>query len=443
MSKPAPKNNFLQTALLVTTLFLGYQIFFGNTNKPADPRTREQVFKDMQTMQSELRDADIQGQLSNYEGKISEEVKLKKLSQAEADKLQLQAETMVADTKFKSGVQRGESARLTMAFMSLVGKHRSLQGKPEWTTPLEMAAPKNEKTRSEFPYSSISPSELYDKTVASLSASNKTELVWSVIPGYQLIDALVQLTGAMPSFSYAFAALLLAIVVRAIIWPLAQRQLMWSRQMSQLQPLVKELKDRYTGQELQVKTMELYKEYGINPMAGCLPALIQLPLFLTVYQCMLHYRFEFTKGTFLWINASVAPNTHGFTAPNLGEMDYPLLVIYGISMIVTTLLAPVSDPSNMKQQRMMGVGIAVFFTIVMFFWPLPSAFVLYWIFTNILSTVQSLRAYRMPLPPLKKLNTPDGGVYPLNGSNNGHANGSMFKGTGTPKVQKPKPKKKK
>ncbi len=442
MSKPAPKNNFLQTALLVTTLFLGYQIFFGNMNKPPDPRTSQQILQEMQVMQSELRDVDIQTQLPLYESKLGEDVKGKKITQDQADQLKLAAETMAADTKYKSGVQRDDSTKLTMAFMSLVGKHRSLQGKPEWTTPVAVTVPKIEKTRQQFPYSQISPGELYDQTVVALSKANKTSLVWGVIPGYQLIDFLVHLTGAVPSFSYAFAALLLAIVVRAIIWPLAQRQLMWSRQMSQLQPLVKELKDRYTGQELQIKTMELYKEYGINPMAGCVPALIQLPLFLTVYQCMLHYRFEFTKGTFLWVTPSFAPSTHGITAPNLGEMDYPLLVIYGVSMIITTLLAPVSDPSNMKQQRIMGVGIAIFFTIVMFFWPLPSAFVLYWIFTNILSTFQSLRAYRMPLEPLKKVNTPDGGVYPLNGSN-GHVNGSMFKGTGTPKVQKPKPKKKK
>lgn len=443
MSKPAPpKNSFLQTALLITTLYLGYMIFFGNQNRTPDPRTAEQILVEMQKAQSELRDIDIAGLVGLYESKVAEEVKEKKLTEAQAEQLKLAAETMSADTKYKSGVQRNDSNKLNLAFMSLVGKHRSMAGKPEWTTPIAISLPKIDKTRAQFPYSQVSPSELYDKTVQALGERNKTDLVWGVIPGYQLINALVNLTGAVPAFSYAFAALLLAIVVRAIIWPVAQRQLMWSRQMSQLQPLVKELKDRYTGQELQLKTMELYKEYGINPMAGCVPALIQLPLFLTVYQCMLHFRFEFTKGTFLWINSSVASSTHGLTAPNLGEMDYPLLVIYGISMIVTTLLAPVSDPSNMKQQRYMGVGIAVFFTIVMFFWPLPSAFVLYWIFTNILSTIQSLRAYRLPLPPLKKLNTPDGGVYPLNGSN-GHLNGSMFKGTGAPKVQKPKPKKKK
>src|SRR6185312_17302336 len=98
---------------------------------------------------------------------------------------------------------------------------------------------------------------------------------------------------------------------------------------------------------------------------------------------------------------------------NLGELDPILIVIYGITMLSSTLLAPVSDPSQIKQQRLMGVGISFVWTIFMFFWPVPSGFVLYWTFTNILSTAQSLRAYRLPLPPLRKVNAAGGGVYPM------------------------------
>jgi YidC/Oxa1 family membrane protein insertase len=160
--------------------------------------------------------------------------------------------------------------------------------------------------------------------------------------------------------------------------------------------------------------MELYREYGINPLAGCFPALLQMPLFLTVYQFMLHYQFAFQKGTFLWINPSVAANTNGLTAPNLGEMDYPLIVLYGVTMLISVLMAPVSDPTQAKQQRLMSVGMSLLFAVFMFFWPLPSAFVLYWVFTNILSSLQSYRAYRLPLAPLQKVNAAGGGVYPKN-----------------------------
>ncbi|HEY0868110.1 MAG TPA: YidC/Oxa1 family membrane protein insertase, partial [Fimbriimonas sp.] len=192
------------------------------------------------------------------------------------------------------------------------------------------------------------------------------------------------------------------------------------RQMSQLAPLTNEIKDKFKDnpQEQQARIMGLYKEYGINPMAGCGPMLLQMPLFFTIYQCMLLYQFEFQKGTFLWLNRSMSEQTNGFIAPNLGQVDYILIVLYGISMVISTLLTPVSDPTQIKQQRLIGVGMSVFFTILMFTgsFPVPAAFVLYWTFTNILATAQALRTYRLPAPPLVKVNAPGGGVYPTAGT---------------------------
>jgi YidC/Oxa1 family membrane protein insertase len=90
----------------------------------------------------------------------------------------------------------------------------------------------------------------------------------------------------------------------------------------------------------------------------------------------------------------------------------------------------------------MGVGIAVFFSIMMFFWPLPSAFVVYWTFANILSTTQSLITYRLPLPPLQKSVTVKGGSIPVDPATNGHAAAEkIFGKTGTPKNVRPKKKK--
>ena len=127
---------------------------------------------------------------------------------------------------------------------------------------------------------------------------------------------------------------------------------------------------------------------------------------------MMHYRFEFQKGTFLWVNPAASVSSNGFFAPNLGNMDTLLLVVYGVSMIVTTLLQPISDPSQLKQQRIMGLAVSIIVTISMFFYPLPSAFVLYWIFLNILSMTQTLVTYRQPLEPLQKVQTVAGGLKP-------------------------------
>jgi YidC/Oxa1 family membrane protein insertase len=240
------------------------------------------------------------------------------------------------------------------------------------------------------------------------------------------------------------------------VWPLAQKQIMHGRQMMQLQPRIKEIQEKYkdkkTGQTkdpaaFQAETMGIYKEYGINPAAGCLPAFIQMPLFLAVYQSMHHYKFEFTKGTFLWVNELSSKFMGIPLGANLGERDYILVFIYMLSMISTTLLMPVNDPSNAKQQKLMGVGIAFVFSIFMFFYTLPSAFVLYWIFMNILSTAQSLLSYRLPVPELKKTQTQAGGkVIDTSSSSNGHAIGEIspdfFGKKGTPKANKQRKRKK-
>ncbi len=428
----------MSTLLFAAVIFLGFQLFFGS--QPPDVRPADKILEQLRTLNREIKDVSIAAELPRYESKINQE----KLSQQEKDRKILEAVTLVTDTEWKAAKQRNDINRMTTAYMTIQARHKAFHEKPVWSESFPVAK------HPDFPAEKISPKESYERIVRDLGEMNKTDKIVGLVPGYVVIDTLVAATGRQPGFSYAFAALLLAIVVRSLVWPFAQRQLMWSRQMSQLSPMLKELQEKYKSEpgQYQAKSMELYKTYGINPAAGCLPMLIQLPLFLLVYQCMVHYRFEFRNGTFLWINPSFAQGTHGWTAPNLGEMDYPLLVLYGISMVVTSMLTPVSDPTNAKQQRLLGIGVAVFVTIMMFFWPLPSAFVLYWIFTNIFSTIQSLRAYRMPLPPLVKQNAPGGGVFPQAPPNNGKPfNGApgngMFKNTGTPKVQKPKPKKKK
>lgn len=440
MSKPAPKQSFMQTLLFMAVIFLGFNLVMGGLRPPQETRSASEILGKMVSMNRNVQDISIAAEVAAYDRAVDQEASQGKISKKEAEWLKLKAAVLVADTKLKGAIIKNSTNRANMAYMALQGKERSLKNSEVWNR-LVTVAPTEAR-----PQTQVSARSLFADIVRDYDSRLKKDLVVGLIPGYQFIDALVAVTGRMPGFSYAFAALLLALVVRSVVWPLAQKQLMWSRQMSQLQPLVKELQESYakkdptgayrSSPEFQQKMMGLYKEYGINPVSGCLPALAQLPLFLLVYQCMLAYRFAFREGTFLWINPSASAATNGFIADSLGQMDYILLVIYGLSMVASTYLAPVSDPANAKQQKLMGVGISLMFTVMMFFWPLPSAFVLYWIFTNLLSMYQSLRAYRMPLPPLVKVNAPHGAVLPTNGA----ASAAMLKGTGTPRIQKPKKK---
>jgi len=498
----APKNNWLTTALIFMMVWMGVNLFFGNKNPP-DRRPADQLMQDirdqaakvqktaadshvsikqaiadlknpsdqipdlltphdklsasqdleqMHLLNSLICDMSITGVEGMYDSRINENKIFTKSDQAD---LELQAQLLVADTQLKAAADRREMVRLTQANDNITRLARYNDRKPVWQVAIVVAPTK------QFPATTVTPGQLTDEINALSTDIGKNTPVWGFFPGYIFVNWLVHITGAIPNFSYWFAALMLAVIVRGAIFPIAQRQMMWSRQMQQLSPLINEIKAEYKGKmdqaaqaEMQTKTMALYKEYGLNPLAGCLPVFLQMPLFLLIYNSMLNYRVEFKGGTFLWINPATSAWSHGFIARNLGEKDYILIVIYAISMITTAMLAPVADPSNMKQQRMMGISASGFFGILMFFWPVPSAFVLYWIFTNTLATAQSYRAYRLPLPPLVKKNAPNGGVFPSAGnalgpskegmpgsaSTNGKLNGKP-KSTGTPKIHKPKKKK--
>ncbi|MFZ4506555.1 MAG: membrane protein insertase YidC [Fimbriimonas sp.] len=450
------KSNILQTLLLMATIFLGMQLL--QNNRQPIKESAPELLAMMRESNAKLLNNTIVNQFGQYKTKVGED---KALTAEQKQQLEIAAAVLVADTQFKSGVEWKDVGRIRTAHHTLEGYQRQLLDQKVWTTPVAVTDVSNDPR---FGWKEWSGQDLYKRLVSEISERNKTDLIWGFIPGgYQLIDSLVNLTGANPGFSYAFAAFLLALTVRAIVFPLAQKQLMFGRQMSQLSPLVKELQDRYKvnpkdpvkqqqqmQQELQMKTMELYKEYGINPLAGCFPLLLQMPLFLGVYQCMLHYQFEFEKGTFLWINPELSARTNGFLAPNLGRLDYILIVLYGISMIASTLLMPVStsDPAQIKQQRLMGIGMSVVFTVMMFFgiFPVPAGFVLYWTFTNVISTGQSLYAYRQPLEPLRKVNAPGGGVFPFEPKTdaNGKPTKEISNGqtkTGKPATHKPKKRK--
>ncbi len=454
--KPAPKQNmaFIWILWMISVVWL-FNTF--NNNKPAEggPKTAADFYAKLKQDNVETKDVSAAADLRQYESQLDQEVKAKKLTEADAQVKKFEGAVLTANTQLRAGLMRNETSRIRLSYQTLWSFQKKFVDTPDWKEKQFACAPD-----SRFPDvpSVISGQQLFVKISDTLSARNKHELIWGFLPGgYNFIDSLIGLTGRIPGLSYWLGAFLLALVVRLIIFPFSQKTIMHSRQMSQLSPLVAKIKEEYKDdpQQLQMKTMALYKEYGLNPMAGCAPAFVQMPLFLTVYQCMLLYQFEFQHGTFLWINKDFSKATHGFIAPNLGSQDAILIFIYGITMICSQMLTPVSDPSQKKQMRLMGIGISVLFTFFMFTgaFPVVSGFVLYWTFTNILATAQSLRAYRLPLAPLQKVNTKDGGVYPQDPSqlfpwmksapksdsaSNGKSNITTSTKTGKPKQHKPK-----
>ncbi len=433
------RSSILQPLLWAVVIFLGYQIFVGMPN--SGPK------KSVAELQTELVDnnkkiLDQTISLKTYPAYTSAVDADKSLKEADKDRLKLEGLVLVADTQYKAAVQRQDINRVITANDALQGWQRKVEKLPIWTTPVKVASHKD------FPESEITPAHLKEKVREISSKLGRETPVWGFFPGFQLIDFLVHVTGAVPAFSFGLACFLLAFTVRAVVFPLTQKQIMFGRQMSQLSPLVAEIKEKYKRkdgkplampeqQEMNQEMMGLYQQYGINPASGCWPVMLQMPLFLMIYQSMLHYRFEFEKGLFLWISPGPSQGSNGFIAANLGQKDYILLILYAISMVVSTFLSPISDPANARQQRLMGVSISLLFGVMMFFWPVPSAFVLYWTFTNILATAQSLYSYRLPLEPLQKKMTTAGGIIP---PPNGKMGSPTVK-TGVPQRHKPKRKK--
>ncbi len=438
-------------------ILFGVQYFFFNKGGTSETRTVDQLITALRDDNVKVRDLTAARDFSVLQNILQAQFKDKKITKDDKDAKELEGAILVADAEVKSGILHDDIRRYNNAYTLLQGYEEKFGNKPVWNNPVKIDTPEKgpiEGASNPSGESSWTAAQLYAHTISALDQKNQNTLVWGIFPGWQMINWLVHATGAKPGFSYWFAAVLLAVALRALLYPLSQKQMMYSRQMQQLMPLMKDLKEKFKDDqmELQKRQMALYQEYGLNPMAGCLPMLIQFPVIFMIYQCMLHYRFEFQKGTFLWINASTHANIP-WIAPNLGQKDLILLSIYAISMITTSMMMPVADPTNMKQQRLMQIGMSALIAVTLFIYPaLPSGFVLYWAATNILTTLQVLLVYRKPLAPLVKVNTKDGGVYPsspFNGSTNGKAKNPFAPGdikvgqvkTGTPAKHKPKKRK--
>lgn len=412
--QPTKKSSFIQAMLFAAVIFLGWNLFFGNKQNQQAPQ--QDVTKTYADAVEKKNGAKIIELGPQYSKQLRADGKGDSLAKAQ------QVDLDVAIEIRQEAEKQDNFNQAVLAYTKLENLYRE-------TPQSEIGA----RAKAEMDTTSAVGRKIGSHTV-----------------GYQFVDFVVNLFGGnrAPGFSYWFSALFLAIVVRAIVWPLATRQMVGFKRMALLQPMIKELQEKYQGAELQQRTMKLYQRYGINPLASCLPTLIQMPFFLWVFWAMSHYRFDFHQGTFLWINAASAQAYPGIFAPNLGERDVPLVVLYGLSMIASTMLS-VTDPSSRNQTRIMGIVMGVGFTLMFLtILPFPSAFILYWIGLNIISTIQSVMISRSAIPPLVARSDEEiekggkgmfAGLVPKDGpSANGNGAPKSEVKTGAPVLHKPK-----
>jgi YidC/Oxa1 family membrane protein insertase len=186
--------------------------------------------------------------------------------------------------------------------------------------------------------------------------------------------------------NYGIAILLLATLVRVLLHPLNMMSIRSMRSMQKIQPEVERLRKKYEKdpQALNTAIMALYKENKVNPAGGCLPMLLQMPLFIALYS-VLYNAIELRQAPFVgWI--------HDLSAPDLLMMVGPfplhvLPILMALSGFLSQKLTP-TDPRQAPTMYLMNVFMLVFF------YKLPSGLVLYWTIMNVLTALQQWLALR-------------------------------------------------
>lgn len=190
--------------------------------------------------------------------------------------------------------------------------------------------------------------------------------------------------------NYGIAIILLTLFTKIILWPLGNKSYKSMSAMKKLQPLMTEIREKHKGdkQKMNQELMALYKTYKVNPMGGCLPMVLQIPVFFALYR-MLYQAIELRHAPFfLWINDLSAPDrlfNFGFSIPFMQPpYGIPVLtIIMGATMLLQQKMSP--PPGDPTQAKMMMLMPVVFTFIFINF---SSGLVLYWLINNVLSISQ-------------------------------------------------------
>jgi len=177
--------------------------------------------------------------------------------------------------------------------------------------------------------------------------------------------------------------------VRIVFWPVTHKGTESMKKMQALQPLMTELRAKYKDnpKKLQEETMLLYKKHKVNPLGGCLPMLIQIPVFIALF-VVLRSAIELRFASFLWVRDLSEPENllAGLLPMGFSLNILPLLMV--ATMYLQQKLSPAGgDPT---QQKMMMIIMPVM--MLVFFYNMASGLILYWTVSNVIMIVQQLMA---------------------------------------------------
>jgi YidC/Oxa1 family membrane protein insertase len=184
--------------------------------------------------------------------------------------------------------------------------------------------------------------------------------------------------------SWGLAIILLTIIVRTCLWPVHAKSQSTMKRMALLGPKMKELQEKYKDDQAKqsAEVMKLYRDYGVNPLGGCLPMFIQIPIFFGFYR-VLQYAAELRGQGFLWVEDLSAADT----VAQVGGFDInPLPLIMGVTMFLQMKLTPQPQTTDKMQQR---IFMLMPFFFLFFCYSFAAALSLYWSTQNIFSIFQA------------------------------------------------------
>ena len=203
--------------------------------------------------------------------------------------------------------------------------------------------------------------------------TNAIEYGWFTFASKPLFALLSWLHSIFGNWGWSIIAL--TGMIRFVLFPLTYKGMMSMQKMKQLTPKLKELKEKYKKdpQRLNAATMDMYKKHGVNPLGGCLPMLMQIPVFFAIYRVLLNAVELQGSEWILWVN-------------DLSRMDpyYVLPLLMGASMFLQQQMTPTNFTDPMQEKVMK--YLPVIFTF--FFITFPSGLVLYWFVNNLFSISQ-------------------------------------------------------
>ena len=196
--------------------------------------------------------------------------------------------------------------------------------------------------------------------------------------------------------SWGWSIVIMTICIKLLFWPLTAKASRSQKRMATIQGPMAELKEKYKDnpQKMQQETLKLFKEHQVNPVAGCLPMLIQMPIFLGLFY-MLRTASELRFESFLWVSDLSLPDTQFELA---GFPINILPMIMGVTMFLQMSMMPVSPTADPVQQKIFKFLPFIF---LIFLYNFASGLVLYWTVQNILTIIQQKIINSRPDEPLK------------------------------------------